>query len=259
MSRRPLGAAALAVAGAAAALALSAARPEATRTPAPAALPLVAPAFVPGASEPAPPARWSARWAPVRRATVARLRPSAAAGAVAPLPRRTPEGTPNIVRVLASRPDAGGRVWVRVTLATLPNGRTGWVRRRALGGYATVDTRLVVDLGRLTATLWRRGLVVFRARVGVGQDRSPTPRGRFIIRNELTRFASPAYGPLAFGTNARSERATDWPGGGYVGIHGTDRPDLVPGHVSHGCIRMRNADIRALARLMPVGTPLTIS
>jgi lipoprotein-anchoring transpeptidase ErfK/SrfK len=43
-----------------------------------------------------------------------------------------------------------------------------------------------------------------------------------------------------------------------VGIHGTDRPDLVPGRVSHGCIRLRNADIRALARRMPVGTPLTI-
>ena len=28
--------------------------------------------------------------------------------------------------------------------------------------------------------------------------------------------------------------------------------------LSHGCIRMRNAAILALARLMPVGTPLTI-
>ena len=39
-----------------------------------------------------------------------------------------------------------------------------------------------------------------------------------------------------------------------MGIHGTDRPDLLPGRVSHGCIRMRNADIRRLSRLMPVGT-----
>jgi lipoprotein-anchoring transpeptidase ErfK/SrfK len=28
--------------------------------------------------------------------------------------------------------------------------------------------------------------------------------------------------------------------------------------VSHGCIRMRNDDIVALARRMPVGTPVTI-
>jgi lipoprotein-anchoring transpeptidase ErfK/SrfK len=29
--------------------------------------------------------------------------------------------------------------------------------------------------------------------------------------------------------------------------------------VSHGCIRMVNSAIRGLAKLMPVGTPLTIS
>ena len=85
-----------------------------------------------------------------------------------------------------------------------------------------------------------------------------TPRGRFYIRNKLTRYRSPAYGPVAFGTSARSPAATDWPAGGFIGIHGTDRPDLVPGRVSHGCIRMRNADILALARRMPVGTPVRI-
>jgi hypothetical protein len=31
-----------------------------------------------------------------------------------------------------------------------------------------------------------------------------------------------------------------------------------PGRVSHGCIRLRNPDMRALARLMPVGTPVTV-
>ena len=82
--------------------------------------------------------------------------------------------------------------------------------------------------------------------------------GRFYIRNRLTRYRSPSYGPLAFGTSARSETLTDWPAGGYVGIHGTDRPGLLPGRVSHGCIRMRNRDIVALGRLMAVGTPVTI-
>ena len=65
------------------------------------------------------------------------------------------------------------------------------------------------------------------------------------------------YGPLAFGTSAYSV-LSDWPGGGVIGIHGTDQPGLLPGRPSHGCVRVRNADIRRLARLMPVGTPLTI-
>jgi lipoprotein-anchoring transpeptidase ErfK/SrfK len=63
---------------------------------------------------------------------------------------------------------------------------------------------------------------------------------------------------VAFGTSARSPTLTDWPAGGFVGIHGTDRPDLLPGRVSHGCVRMRNDDILRLADLLPVGTPLTI-
>ena len=71
-------------------------------------------------------------------------------------------------------------------------------------------------------------------------------------------YASPFYGPVAFGTSARSEVLTDWPAGGFVGIHGTNRPELLPGRVSHGCIRLRNQDILRLARLLPVGTPLTI-
>jgi lipoprotein-anchoring transpeptidase ErfK/SrfK len=52
---------------------------------------------------------------------------------------------------------------------------------------------------------------------------------------------------------------TDWPNGGYIGIHGTDQPGILPGRVSHGCVRLKNASILALARLMPVGTPVTIS
>ena len=93
---------------------------------------------------------------------------------------------------------------------------------------------------------------------GVGQDRYPTPPGEFYVRDVVVGFTNPVYGPVAFGTSARSETVTDWPAGGFVGIHGTDRPDLIPGRVSHGCIRMRNADILRLARLMPIGTPVRI-
>ena len=73
-----------------------------------------------------------------------------------------------------------------------------------------------------------------------------------------TGSATRSTGRCAFGTNARSPTVTDWPGGGFIGIHGTDRPELLPGRVSHGCVRLRNADIVRLARLMPLGTPLTI-
>ncbi len=199
-----------------------------------------------------------AHWAPVRRAVAARAAPRGSARVVARLDRTTPEETENLVLVEGRERDADGGPWVRARLPVLPNGTTGWVPRAALGGLQVVRTHLVVDLSDLRATLLRDGRSVLRAPVGVGPADAPTPTGRFYVRNRLTRFASPAYGPVAFGTSARSATLTDWPAGGYVGIHGTDRPDLLPGRVSHGCIRMRNADVLRLERLMPVGTPLTV-
>lgn len=202
--------------------------------------------------------RHAAVWTNVLRRATARARPNGDARPVARLARRTPEGTANAVLVIDRASDARGHVWVRARLPVLPNGRTGWVPRSALGAYEVVRTRLVVDVGRQTATLLRDGRQVFHADVGVGQSQWPTPRGHFYIRNRLTRYRSPMYGPLAFGTSARSAQLTDWPAGGFIGIHGTDRPDLLPGRVSHGCIRMRNADILRLGLLMHVGTPVTI-
>jgi L,D-transpeptidase catalytic domain len=218
----------------------------------------VEPAFVPGKPTLLRVSAHATRWAVVRTAVAARVAPRARAPAITELETKTPEGTSNIVLVLANRVDDAGRLWIRVRLPVLDEPSTGWVPREALGGYGTVTTRLIVDLDSLQATLFREGRAVFRADIGVGKLSWPTPRGEFYIRNKLTGYASPTYGPLAFGTSARSRVLTDWPAEGFVGIHGTDRPDLLPGRVSHGCIRMRNDDILRLSKLMPIGTPLTI-
>lgn len=196
-------------------------------------------------------------WAPIVRRVAARARPGTASRIVARLGTRTPEGTSNAVFLLQRR-ESAGQPWLKVRLPILPNNTTGWLPRKSLGGYHTVNTHLVVDRRRLNAVLYRLGRVVFRARIGIGRSKWPTPPGRFYIRNKLTGYRSSFYGPIAFGTSARSAVLTDWPAGGFVGIHGTSRPELIPGRVSHGCIRMRNGDIVRLARLMSPGTPLTI-
>jgi lipoprotein-anchoring transpeptidase ErfK/SrfK len=210
-------------------------------------------AFKIGAPVPLARHRDETTWAAVRDDVVARSEPSRGARAVGTLRAQTPEATTNIVLPLARR-----RLWVKVRLPALPNGTTGWVPRSALGAYGTVRTRLVVDVAKRRLTLLKDGRAVLRVPVGVGAPDAPTPRGQFVVRNILTRFKSKFYGPIALGTSARSETLTDWPGGGYVGIHGTDEPQLIPGAVSHGCIRLRNADIVRVARALPIGTPLTI-
>jgi hypothetical protein len=199
------------------------------------------------------------RWAPVLRAIAARRAPGLGSAPVGWVSKRTPDGTANIV-VADRELERRGVLWVRVPLAILPNGTEGWVPRSSLGGWSFVDTRLVIDRTRLSATLFRAGRVIFRAPVAVGAPGTPTPAGTFYVRDRLRGFsANPMYGPLAFGTNARSPTLTDWPAGGFVGIHGTNHPDLIPGRVSHGCIRLTNAAIRRLGELMPVGTMVTIT
>lgn len=268
MTRGPLGAIAVAAACLAVAPAAAAQEPQ----PPPPSPPPCDPQSNPSAPEcqppPAPaPARevlsepgQVSRWAFVHRRAIVRRSPKADSRAVTRLRLKTQDGTDELVLVLERVIDDAGRAWVSVRLPILPNGTTGWVPETALGHYHRVRTWLKIDRRRLKATLVRKGKVIFRARVGVGRKRWPTPAGDFYVRDRLSGFGSGGlYGPLAFGLNARSAVLTDWPGGGFVGIHGTNEPHLLPGRVSHGCVRMRNRDILRLGRLMPVGTPVTIS
>jgi L,D-transpeptidase-like protein len=199
-----------------------------------------------------------AHWGAVMRRAVVRTKPGLASRIITTLPTGTTDGTQNIVLVL-SRVDISPRQsWYRVRLPILPNNRVGFVQTRDVSALFKVDTHLYIYRSSYTAVLKRNGKTVFKTRVGIGKSYWPTPRGEFYIRDKLTNFGSPFYGPVAFGTSARSPTLTDWPGGGYVGVHGTNQPQLIPGQISHGCIRMKNAAILTLARLMKVGSPLTI-
>ncbi len=199
------------------------------------------------------------RSASILRTVLARTRPSTSGKVITRLRPRTPEGTGNIALALTGQINDQGDYWVRVRLPILPNGSTGWVPRTALGGFNRIWTRLVIDRALFTATLYRRGVAVFQTRVGVGKPYWPTPAGEFYVRERITGFSDLIYGPIAFGTNGRSSVLTDWPGGGFIGIHGTNQPGILPGRVSHGCVRMPNSAVRRLSRLMPLGTPVTIT
>ena len=203
-------------------------------------------------------ARRFAYWAhPAQRAAVTRL-PSQASRLVARLHYLTEGGFPEVYPVLRRFTDRAGRRWLGIAIPMRPHVRVGWVRESALGPLYRVRARLMVDSLRMRAALYRSGRRIWRSPIGVGAAGSPTPVGRFWIR-ERFRVANPEgpYGPRAFGTSAYS-LLSDWPGGGVIGIHGTDEPRLIPGRPSHGCIRLPNHTIRRLYRLMPIGTPVSI-
>ena len=214
--------------------------------------------------------RTRSRWAYVTRTVTPRVQPSSDAAAVRDSKGRSAVLRPwvkdtfsdELVLALSRTRSADGTVWVEVRLPMRPNNTTGWVPRGALSDFRIVRTRLVVDRGRLRASLYRDDRLIWTARIGVGIAKWPTPAGRFYVRERLRvprGSAQKVYGPLAIGTSAHSPTLSggNW-GQGVIGVHGTGRPDLLPGRVSHGCVRVSNPKIRRLWKLMPLGTPILI-
>ena len=145
--------------------------------------------------------RTFAHWAhPERRAAVRRLR-SDRSRLVARIHYRTEDGFPEVYPVMRSVTDRRGRTWLRIRIPMRPNGRTGWVLSGALGPLYRVRTRLVLDRSGLTGTLFRSGRRIWRSPIGVGAPSTPTPAGRFWIREKFP-VGDPggSYGPWAFGT-----------------------------------------------------------
>jgi hypothetical protein len=199
-------------------------------------------------------------WAhPAHRAPI-RWRPSSGARRVVATHGLTADGFPEVYLVLRrwSDPRHLHHHWLEVRIPGRPNGRTGWVRSSALGPLYHVRTLLVVNRHTLRATLYKRGHRRWSAPVGVGKSSTPTPAGHFWISEKFkTHSSGGLYGPVAFGTSDYSV-LSDWPGGGVIGIHGTDEPALIPGRPSHGCIRVQNQAVSRLWPLLPIGTPLRI-
>jgi hypothetical protein len=201
--------------------------------------------------------RTLSRWAYPQAAAAARLSPSPRAHVVGRLHFLTEDGQEEVYMALRSD-TTGGSSWIEVALPGRPNGAVGWVPADALGELHTVRDYLRVNREALRATFFRGGHAIWSAQIGVGRPALPTPAGRFYVREKLRAIGGPFYGPFALGTSAYAPHLTEWPGGGVIGIHGTDQPQLIPGRPSHGCIRMRNADIARLWQLIRVGTPIEI-
>jgi lipoprotein-anchoring transpeptidase ErfK/SrfK len=148
------------------------------------------------------------------------------------------------------------------------------------------EMRVRVDVGRQCLELWRGGEVVrsypvSTSRFGTGflEGSFQTPTGRFVVAEKVGEGAPS-------GAVFRSREATGdiHAGGGeedavltrilwlsgldpenqntrdrFIYIHGTNREDLIGQPVSHGCVRMSNADVVDLFAAVPVGTTVEIT
>ena len=114
--------------------------------------------------------------------------------------------------------------------------------------------RIVVSIPDRRLAVIENGRIVLKFHVSVGAPASPSPAGEFRVINRVT---NPVYyhpgevipagpdnpvGPRWIGLNIK----------GY-GIHGTNEPRLIGRDVSHGCIRLRNRDVKILFARVRVG------
>jgi lipoprotein-anchoring transpeptidase ErfK/SrfK len=124
----------------------------------------------------------------------------------------------------------------------------------AVSAPVATEHRIVVSIPDRTLAVVENGRVVLKFRVSVGAPESPSPAGEFRVIN---RVSNPVYyhpgevipagpdnpvGPRWIGLNIK----------GY-GIHGTNEPRLIGRDVSHGCIRLRNRDVKKLFARVRVG------
>ena len=190
----------------------------------------------------------------VRRARKLRSKPGGRV--LAKVGSRTQFGSPTTLSVAAQR--AG---WVGVTSTDLPNGKLGWVKaKKGLVDERRTRLAIRVDLSRKRLRLVAGRRVLQTATVGIGRAGSPTPTGRFAITDKLAGGSyGPYYGCCILGLSGhQTNTPAGWKGGDRLAIHGTNDPRSIGVPSSAGCLHARAADLRALMRRVPLGTPVFI-
>jgi lipoprotein-anchoring transpeptidase ErfK/SrfK len=125
-------------------------------------------------------------------------------------------------------------------------------------------TQVVVDLGDRQTYVYQGTEQVAAYPVAIGMDGWETPTGRFQIidmqvdphwQHPITRADIPPGPGNPLGSRWIAFLPMEE---GVIGFHGTYQPELLGQAVSHGCIRMHNADIEALFEKVGLGTPVIV-
>jgi L,D-transpeptidase ErfK/SrfK len=128
----------------------------------------------------------------------------------------------------------------------------------------SLDLRLVVRLRDRKVYLYEGSEIKVSYPVAIGRAGWETPKGNFkILRMEKNpAWKNPWTGDVIppGRDNPMGERAIDFhtDGRNYVAFHGTPNEAVIGQAVSHGCIRMRNADIKAMYDMVAAGTPVIV-
>ena len=127
-----------------------------------------------------------------------------------------------------------------------------------------ITSKLILYLNRRKVEVYQGQQLIATFPVAVGKKGWETPKGKF---NVIQMIENPAWehpwngkivppGP----NNPLGERWIGfWTNGkNYIGFHGTPQENLIGQAVSHGCVRMKNKDIKQLFELVYLGTTVTV-
>ena len=167
-------------------------------------------------------------------------------------------GYPSVLPVITTEPG-----WLDVRLAQRPNGSTIWVRQSDVA-LSSTPYSIVVDLATMHLLVFDGGAQIFDFPAGIGAPNDPTPTGHYFMPMQYP-SPGPGYGPFVLVTSDHSDSITDWENSGdaIIGIHGPIDPydDSLIGTtgaaISHGCIRLHDADLAQLS-VIPAGTPIDV-
>jgi len=189
-----------------------------------------------------------------------------------PLPAM-PAANPAVTRPQTTTgvaPTAAAPTAVAPTRAGRASGTTVPSVPAATAAAYTSTREIRLELGKRTISLVDNGQVLGSWPVAIGDPATPTPTGRFAVRNKVI---NPQYqstksgknnptigplGPLGDRWLGFHTTATD-----QFGIHGTppawEQWVKTRAAVSHGCVRMLGPHVRQLFDQVEVGTPVIVT
>ncbi|MEO0949371.1 MAG: L,D-transpeptidase, partial [Cyanobacteria bacterium J06641_5] len=124
--------------------------------------------------------------------------------------------------------------------------------------------RLIIRLQDRRVYLYRDGEAINSYPVAIGKSGWETPAGTFSVRQMIVdpSWEHPWNGSVVppGDSNPLGRRWIGfWTDGtNVIGFHGTPNENLIGQAVSHGCVRMRNADIAQLFEQVAVGTTVVV-
>lgn len=124
---------------------------------------------------------------------------------------------------------------------------------------------MVINKSKRILTLYENNEVLQKYPVAIGNPPSLTPDGMFTVDNKIINpywggggYAKPVRGGVPDNPLGYRWLGLSYKDGGTLGIHGNNSPYSIGKDVSHGCIRMINADVERLFTVVPLYAPVWI-